>query len=407
MKILYLTNLLPYPLDNGGKIKIYSGLKALSSAGHDVDLLCFFEGNSIPDEWINEVGKYCKSVNCILTKLTTNDNMPYMIKKAFVSLFTPMSFGLYKYINKDMSKVIKSKIAQNNYDVVYYAILQLCVYHNLIVKLSNKSKYILDEQNCEYMIMQRHFENAKKPLKKIFLRIEYKKLRKFEARMLRSVDKVIVLSKEDKEQLNKIAGFKFNYEIIPIGVQEHKKKDINIRNTERLRLLFLGTMTWEPNRSGLLWFMQNVIPELEKLRMDYSLDIVGKNPSEEILRLADKNEHINVAGYVESTEEYFEKCDVMIVPLFVGSGQRVKIIESFSRGFPVISTSIGAEGLEYIDGKSILIADNETQFIEAFNKIKKDEFYREIAQNSRKVYEENYSYDLIERKIVDSVNDVP
>lgn len=406
MKVLFLTNLLPYPLDNGGKIKTYSTLEALYHGGYDVDLLCFYEEKILKTEWIKNVEKYCRNVDCIQTKLTTHGNMAYMLKQAFLSIFSSLSFGLYKYKNKKMFQMIQKKFKENDYDIVYYDHLQLCVYHKYIENLNGKSKYILDEHNCEYMIMQRHYENAENILKKMFLKLEYKKLQKFEAKMLQCVDKVVVLSKEDKEQLDKITQHKFNYDIIPIGVAEHKQKDIHTKNAERLRLLFLGTMTWEPNRSGLLWFMQNVIPELEKQNFQYSLDIVGKNPSDEIVQLADKNEHINVAGYVESTEEYFEKCDVMIVPLFVGSGQRVKIIESFSRGFPVISTTVGAEGLQYIDGESILIADDETQFVKAINKMREEECYKEIAQQSRKIYENIYSCSSIQKKILESINSI-
>lgn len=404
MKLLFLTNLLPYPLDNGGKIKTYATLEALSDCGWDIDLLCFYEEKEWNPEWIKNVEKYCRSVTCVPTKLTTHGNRNYMLKQAFCSLFSSLSFGLYKYKNKKMLQMIRKKIRENNYELIYYDHLQLCVYHKYIADMCTKSKFVLDEHNCEYVIMQRHYENAENGLKKLFLKLEFQKLQRFEAKMLQCVNKVLVLSKEDKEQLDRIAKRQYDYDIIPIGVAEHKKKDFSVRNEDCLKLLFLGTMTWEPNRSGLLWFLQNVIPELEKQNCAYSLDIVGKNPSYEIKQIADKNEKIHVAGYVESTEAYFEKCDVMIVPLFVGSGQRVKIIESFSRGFPVISTTVGAEGLEYVDGSSILIADDVMQFVEAIHKIAQKNCYQEIAQESRKIYDKLYSCSSVQEKIQECIS---
>lgn len=406
MRILFLTNLLPYPLDNGGKIKTYSTLEALYNGGYDVDLLCFYEEKILKIEWVENVKKYCRRVDCVQTKLTTNGNVIYMLGQAFLSLFSPLSFGLYKYKNKDMFDMLKNRISDNEYDIVYYDHLQLCVYDTYIKKMIKKSKYILDEHNCEYTIMKRHYENSCNIIKKIFLRMEYKKLQKFESKMLKCVDKVFVLSKEDKIQLEKISKNKFNYDIIPIGIAEHKIKNIIGNNLKELKLLFLGTMTWEPNRNGLLWFMQNVIPELYNKKINFSLDVVGKNPSDEIMQLANKSKNINVAGYVESTEEYFEKCDVMIVPLFVGSGQRVKIIESFSRGFPVISTTVGAEGLSYVDDENIIIANTVAQFADKIVKIQDRDFYKKIAKNSRKTYEDKYSCESVQQKILKSIKNI-
>lgn len=406
MRILFLTNLIPYPLDNGGKIKTYSTLEALHNGGYDVDLLCFYEDDKLPKEWVDNVKQYCSKVDCIHTKLTTNGNMSYMLRQAFLSLFSSYSFGLYKYKNKEMSELIKERMSQSNYDIIYYDHLQLGVYHKNICAMNSSAKYILDEHNCEYMIMKRHYENASNILKKAFLNIEYKKLMRFEAKMLKAADKVLVLSNEDKLQLETASDREFLNAIIPISVGDHSIKDVSKKDSKKLRMLFLGTMTWEPNRSGLVWFMQNVIPKLEKQGVDYSLDIVGKNPDDEIKNLAKQHENINVAGYVESIEEYFEKCDVMVVPLFVGSGQRVKIIESFSRGFPVVSTTVGAEGLGYTDGENIFIADTDNEFIDKLVKIQDDNCYKVIAKKSRELYEENYSHDSIEKKILENIKSV-
>ncbi len=405
MKILFLTNLFPYPLDNGGKIKTYTTCQALYDGGHEIDLLCFYE-DVISEEWKKNVGQFCRSFECIHTKLTTRGNLYYMLIKAFLSIFSQMSFGLYKYKNVNMKRAIKQMLSKNKYDIVYYDHLQMCVYDKYIKRKKADVKYILDEHNCEYILMKRHYENAANFIKKLFLKLEYMKLRNFEAKMLCNVDNVIVLSKEDKQQLDVISKKSFMCDIIPIGVKEGTLKDVLQKNEEKIRLLFLGTMTWEPNRLGLLWFMRNVIPQLEQKKIAYTLDIVGKNPGDEIEKIAERYESINVAGYVDSTEEYFSKCDVMIVPLFVGSGQRVKILEAFSKGFPVISTMIGAEGLDYIDGENILIADTKEQFVEAILKLHDGERYRKIAENSRMLYDDKYSYASVKRRLLNSVNNI-
>lgn len=403
MKILFLTNLLPYPLDNGGRIKTYSSIRALHTDGNTVDLLCFYEQKDLPQEYIEEVKKYCNSVECIYTRLTTSGNKGYMLKMAFLSLFSPLSFGLYKYKNDEMNSIISEYIEKNKYHLVYFDHLQLCVYYNLIKGKVPKIKCLLDEHNCEYLIMKRHYENAVNPVKKLFLKIEYKKLMHFESKMLQQMDKVITLSEEDNKYLQKITKHEFKSEIIPICIDEHIRKDVAEHDNTVVKMLFLGTMTWEPNRSGLLWFLKNVIPQIKAKGINYSLHIVGKNPSEEIIKLANSDNDIHVAGYVEDTEVYFRKCDCMIVPLFVGSGQRVKIIESLSRGFPVISTSVGAEGLVVSDNESILLADTSDEYICALQKLQHKDVYEKISEQSYMVYKKYYSFEAVKKRIAECV----
>ena len=211
------------------------------------------------------------------------------------------------------------------------------------------------------------------------------------------------MSKNDYNSLRKLTKNDFNYSIIPIGVPDRglkKKKDDNILN-----ILFIGTLTWEPNNIGLIWFLKEVVPILESENLNYHFYIVGKNPSLEIEKLSEKyKEKITITGYVDSIDEYYDKCDCTIVPLFIGSGQRVKLIEAFSKGMPAISTTIGAEGLEYTDGKSILIADNSEMFADKIVSMKNVEFRDSIGERCRKVYEQFYSQKVISKLIIQSTD---
>ena len=127
MRILFLTNLLPYPLDNGGKIKTYTTLCALSKAGHEIDLVCFSEKEDSSCQ--REIENLCASVNQVYLKLTTAENMGYMMKLALKSLFSMYSFGLYKYQSSKMQDVLQYLCGEYVYDCVYFDHLQLCVYY--------------------------------------------------------------------------------------------------------------------------------------------------------------------------------------------------------------------------------------------------------------------------------------
>ncbi len=402
MKILFLTNLLPYPLDNGGKIKTYTTIKNFFDLGHEVDLMCFKENKDsmLVDEC--EILKICKSVVQVYLPLTTVENKKYMINIAMKSIFSKKPFSIYKYKSKDFVQKLTDK-SNNSYDIIYFDHLPMCVYLDLVRNLWPDTRIILDEHNCESVITKRKEKETKKIGKKIFLKLETIKLEKFEAESIKHVTKTIVLSNADYASLKTLLNRDFIHEIIPIGVQDRGLKKNN-NNTE-LNILFIGTLTWEPNNLGLIWFLKEVIPIIEKERLSYHLYIVGKNPSNDVRKICEKyKDRITITGYVESVDEYYDKCDLAIVPLFIGSGQRVKLIEAFSKGMPAISTEIGAEGLEYINNKNIVIANNKNDFARAIFLMEDEELRFNIGNNARRNYDEFYSSRAISRLLEKAIS---
>ncbi len=396
MKILFLANLVPYPADNGGKIKTLTDLKILSSR-HNIDLLCFYEHEDI-EKSKNFLVNYCENIDFVPIRVTTRENMILMLIKAGFSLFSPLPLCISKYKSSKMKKLIEKKLYSNKYDAVYLNILAMFAYSKLIKKIQPNAKIILAEQNCEALIYKRFLEKKNSFLKNLFLKIEYSKLKRFEKKSLINADKVILLSDADKNALEEMNNVKFNSKIVPIGTENYSfveriKKD-------RLSILFVGTLTWEPNNDGLIWFLDNVIPNI---KISFEMYIVGKNPSEMVKNLSSKYKNIHVLGYVESVDMYFDKADCMVVPLFVGSGQRVKIIESFGRGLPVISTSIGAEGLGYTNGKDILIANNKEEFVDAISSLTSIEWCKSISQNARELFLSQFEMNSVSKKLLSVV----
>ena len=202
MRILFLTNLLPYPLDNGGKIKTFSTLKALSIMGNSVDLLCFSENSENDSGNVQKLKNICNDVQFIEHKLTTKSNIKYMMAVAFKSLFSKYPFGIYKYESKQMRDVIAKKIKENDYDIIYFDHLQMYKYFNSFDR--KNVKFVLDQHNSESEIVYRTYQNSNNFLKKIFLNIEYNKIRKFEKKALSDVDKIYALSENDVESMKRL-----------------------------------------------------------------------------------------------------------------------------------------------------------------------------------------------------------
>lgn len=407
MKILFLTNLLPYPLDNGGKIKANTTIKSLVSAGHQMDLVCFTESNKIDSGHESELSGECLEIHQVFLRLTTALNKKYMMRIALKSLFSKYSFGVLKYWSEDMASLLVSLLSSKKYDCIYFDHLQMFIYADIIGKYCDSSKWILDEHNCEFMIMQRRAETTGNLAKQIFFKIEARKLKRFERQALKRTSKVIVLSQEDDMILKKLSKKPVQTAIIPIGVKT-PEFSINYRfdDLNTVNILFVGTLSWAPNHEGLMWYLEQVMPKMQKEYGDFRLYIVGKNPGESLVKLANKYKNIIITGYVDSVLPYYQKCDFMIVPLFVGSGQRVKIIEGFSYGMPMISTSVGAEGLHYTDGENILIANDANQFIQKCQLMKRGSLRQKLSEKARKTFEKNYSLAAVSSKICDVVGEI-
>lgn len=405
MRILFIANLVPYPLDGGGKIKTFTSLQALAQE-NTVDLLTFYEHENISDAR-NKLGHICSHVELLPIKVTSRENKAYLTYQALKCLFTGKSLSIYKYYKKSMVEKIKEYLAKYDYDIVYFNYLHIYSYSSVVKSIDPTLKLVLDTQNCESLIFTRYAKESKNLIKKAYLKLEALRLSKFEKWAVEDCDKLIFLSNEDKKELQKLSGHELPGDIIPIGVNEPKviKKTRNLTKDDTLNILFLGTLTWAPNNEGIIWFLENVMPKLSQ-KIKVHLFIVGKNPSDHVIKLSEKNSNIEVTGYVDSVDPYYEKSDFCIVPLFIGSGQRVKIIEAFSRGMPVISTSIGAEGLVYEDGKSILIADDADSFIESIKSMSDNSLRENISRNCRKIYERYYSVSAVGKLLRSSINGV-
>lgn len=403
MKILFITNLLPYPLDNGGKIKSYNTLEMMA-AGNEIDIFTFYE-----DDKENESLEYMKrkynNINAIKRTLTTSRDIKKMLMIAFKSLFNKLPFVLLKYKDKEMSKILNASIIEGKYDLIYIDHLQLGVYWDILKKA--KCPIYLDQHNCESQILKRKVDSTTSFIKRKFVNVEYKKLKKFEDFMIENSDKIIVLTEEDKKSLlngmsNNVKDEKFV--VIPIPVESDYKKDIGIRLTNKINIMFLGTLSWHPNLDGVKWFINRVVPILDSVRIDYKLFIVGKNPDKALQDMCKRNKNIELTGYVDDVNEYINICDVMVVPIFVGSGMRVKILEALGKRIPIISTSIGVEGIFANDGEEVLIANNENEFIKQISTLmKNDELYCKLQKNGHCLFENNYSIEAIVKKYRKSV----
>jgi len=176
-------------------------------------------------------------------------------------------------------------------------------------------------------------------------------------------------------------------------------------NTISHSMIYLGNFSWLPNLQGLLWFLREVWPEIIKEFSDAKIFIVGKNPSEEIIRF--KGENVIVTGYVNDVKPWIAKAEIFLVPLFSGGGIRIKILEAMAMEKPVISTSVGAEGIGVSNMKNIIISDNKENFIKSIKLLFNNKKMRDnLSKNSKKLIEEKYSFEVIEKTLTQAIGNL-
>lgn len=380
LKVLFITEFLPWPLNSGGRIRSYHILRQVASR-HDVTLIAAdYDG----------VEKYFSNM---VSKLYVAQGEKHKLSKwlfLFLSLFNPKPFvHVFSCYNKLILNIINREMRLMDFDIIHLDHLDAAIY--LSAFKDKESKVYLDEHNFETHLINSLRNSEKNLFWKIYLKNQMKKIQKFEVDTLNRVDAVGVVSSNDAEMIKKFVK-KDKVSIIPNGV------DINFfsidRTPEPYSLIYVGSLDWRPNVEGIIWFLQNVWPRLIKEKPKSHFWIVGRNPQKELYRYID--EQVNIAASVYDVREYVKRAAVFIVPLFSGGGTRLKILEAMAMRIPVVSTSKGAEGIECKNNLHICIADNKDLFLKSIIALfEKERFASGVSRAAYDLVKAKYSWDAI------------
>ena len=356
------------PLDGGSVAskKIYLDLKK----NYDTDVICL---NNKKDN------------------ITEND-FNYNIKKKFSllkltkSLFSVNSYQADRFYSRNISKKITTIINKKKYEYILFEGVFPAVYLEDIQKKCN-CKTIIRTHNIEHEIWNDLIKNNDNIFKKFIYFFIKKQIKKWEDYICKKSDFLCCISKNDSQYFNKLLNK--NVIVLPVSFKVNESKINNI-----FSIFHLGSMDWKPNIEGVNWFIEKVWKKFEIEKMPVYCYFAGKNMPEKIkIKSTDK---LIIESTIIDAKKYMQNKSVMIVPIFSGSGIRIKILEGMSLGIPIISTTKGAKGIPYINGKNILIADNEIDF---YNKIKKlhtnSELYKKISLEGKKLIENNFSTEKV------------
>lgn len=391
MRILALAARLPYPLDTGAKIRSSHILKTLASR-HDVTLLSFIGGNADM-----EYAKNLKASNIevipVSNPMIDKGISPVSLAKG---LFSRKPLSIEKYNTNSFRNKYEELLLQK-FDVIHCEHFHMAHY----ISPTHPGKKTFDAHNVESEIVQRWYEQETNPLKKVALKWHVGRMVTYEHKILEKFDLVMAVSDRDRDALTTLGGFN-NVRTIENGVDISFFSCANNSNSIRTKnIVFVGSMDWRPNDDGIRHFLSSVFPLIVEKEKDVRLFVVGRKPSKELLRLAGDDARVVVTGGVDDVRPYIEDSSVYVVPLRVGGGTRLKVLEAFSMGKAVVSTSLGCEGIDCKNGDDIVIADEPQEFADAVLKLFNNHALNtKLGENARNLVASKYSWDVIGNKLL-------
>ncbi len=391
MKILLVCLRLPFPPSDGGTIAMFNMANALVKAGAEVKIVSFNTKKHFVD--LSKV-----PVNFIETYKPEVVYLDATVKplSALFNLIQNKSYNISRFDSPDFHRTIKAILEKEQFDIIQLESLFMTPYINTIHKYS-QALLVLRAHNVEYVIWERLALATKSSMRKWYLTMLASRLKKYEMNIIKKLDAIVVLTSDDNKTI-KDAGCNVPVLVSPIGL-DMEKYSVQAVDTELPSVFHLGSMDWMPNIEGVSWFIDHVYPLITKNNHSFKIFLAGKAMPDNFMKLA--NEQLVVSGRVDDSKAFMADKSIMIVPLLSGGGMRVKIIEGLAMGKTIISTTIGAEGIKYTNGKDILIADSPEEFYAAIVKCTSDiSFCKEIGRNGRKLAENVYENEIIGKELL-------
>jgi polysaccharide biosynthesis protein PslH len=305
----------------------------------------------------------------------------------------------------EMRSLVDKIVAKGMVDVIHADQLTMTQFALPFAKRQNgKPALVFDAHNAVWTITERMKQNS--PIYMRFpLMLETNRIKKYEGKIIRDFDATLAVTELDRQALISVMEQKDIAEsdsisVIPIAVDTNQIRPVP-RQAGSLNILTMGTLYYPPNADGIRWFFTEVFPLIRSEVTGATLTIIGKNPPKDFLKLAeDKDSGIRVTGFVPELDPYFAESTIAVIPVRAGGGMRVRILEAFARAIPVVTTTVGLEGIDAQPGRDVLVADSPGAFAEAVIQLLYNEDLQEqLSKNGRHLVESRYDWQVTLREM--------
>jgi len=389
MRILFLSGWFPYPPDNGARMRVLNLLKYLSRQ-HEITLLAFTQGEETQPK-LEQVRAYCREVQTV----PQCPFRPHRLR-ALMGFFLPHPRALTDTYSLPMHTLVQQTLAQNRFDIVVASEIGIGFVTTPYIRKVDSIPRILED--LELSMIRGRIAAERGWGQRLRHSLTWWKMRHFAARLLRDLDGCTVASEQERDLvLDIVPGYR-SLAVVPNGVD----LDFYVGNfgtPESGSLIFPGALTYQANFDAMEFFLRQVFPSVKAKCPGVALRITGRTDGVPVDRLP-LSEGVTLTGYLDDIRPCVAQSWACVVPLRVGGGTRLKILEAMALGTPVVSTSKGAEGLEVTHGEDILIADTPAEFVDAVLRLLDDRALRvRLATNGRRLVESRYGWEVIGEKL--------
>jgi len=384
MHILFVTDYLPYPPISGDRIRVYNIAKCIAKV-HRVS----FAAPVRTEEEVRSVDglrDFCRQfVTADLPRRNPIAHLPGLFRTALKGQPLELHF-----MNSDvLRRGIQSLLKTDPVDIVQFEHSRMAHYADVIPAGVKK---VLTFHNVASQQFDTIYKVMRSPVPKFRAWLFSRQMRRWETQCVRTLDRCVTVSENDRQLLLRDVP-DARIDIVPNGVDTHTKQ-ILPRSDGPLTLLLIGLMSYAPYSDSAIYFCEKILPALRKKIGNVHVLIVGPNPPPEVTRL--QGDGVEVTGRVPEVEPYYRQSTISVVPLRAGGGTRLKILEAMAFGRPVVSTSLGCEGLNVTDEEHLLVADTPERFVESIARLANDtRLYESIVRSARQRVEAQYDWEII------------
>jgi glycosyltransferase involved in cell wall biosynthesis len=405
-RVLFLTQVLPFPLVGGAKIRAYYMLRQLAQS-HEVTLVSFTRADDQAED-IAHLRQFCAAVHTVPMRRSLIKDGAALLES--VAGDSPLVIARDRL--PEMELLLRSLVGKEGYAVIH-ADQTSMAYYALYARDAHGAEKrpltVLDQHNALYLVVERQAAYERNRFKRLLWRREARQLADYEASLCLAFDEVMTVTEEDRRVLLGLLPAELAAEreghltAVPICVDPAELPVIE-HIDQGPRILHLGTMFWPPNIEGVLWFAQAVLPHVLREVPEARFTIAGKNPPPEVQALgaasAPLAKHVEVTGFVPDPQILLATSRVFVVPLLAGGGMRVKILDGWQWGLPIVSTTIGAEGILTEPGENILLADEPQAFAAAVVRLlQDDDLVCRMRENGRQWVQTHYNWREVYQRV--------
>ena len=381
MRILFLGLAPPVPTTNGHRTRCCTLLSALKADGHEVTLVCFADASEF-SRLPEELADLCARVHFVPAPF----EQPALVEcwNRLWGLASAMPFGARRLRSDEMGDAVQRTLSTGEFDAI------ICddVYMLANIRRPINIPIFLNKHDITHEIMGRFLDYEGNPLKRLYGRAEYAKVRQLEIEACTDCEAVLACSERDGQEIRKLCPTARTY-ILPnvVNVWSYKPSYDDDGRTA----LYVGAMDWFPNCDAVDFFSKEILPTLRQTVASVHFTVAGRNPSQKMLERYRGIPDVTFTGSVAEMQPVIAEAAVCVVPLRIGSGTRLKILEAAAMGKAIVSTRLGAEGLEFVPGEEIVLADEPAEFAAAIANLLRDQSRRvALGRAARRRVEGHY-----------------